>query len=61
MFSRIISLEKFTSKCHGAKGTGWKDCHEAGGKWIPAVDISGHCFLLIFNILVLCEEVSLYT
>ncbi|VDO52428.1 unnamed protein product [Haemonchus placei] len=33
-------------------------CKEKGGVWIPGFDISGHCFLLIYSMLVMAEEIK---
>ena len=43
-----LGIEKFDDKY---------SCREAGGKWI-GFDISGHAFLLIYNILIISEEIK---
>ncbi|KAE9551700.1 hypothetical protein FO519_005105 [Halicephalobus sp. NKZ332] len=58
--SSFIHIERSTRRCQGAKSDDQSKCIVAGGKWIPGVDISGHCFLLIYNILIICEESLAY-
>lgn len=47
-----------TGHCHGSKLSPRSTCSIDGGKWVPGFDISGHCFILIYSILIMCEEVS---
>ncbi|KAI3415689.1 hypothetical protein GPALN_005281 [Globodera pallida] len=54
--SCFVKFELHTGKCHGSTGTVRPNCYENGGKWIPGFDISGHAFLLIYSILIICEE-----
>ncbi|KAL3091661.1 hypothetical protein niasHT_024243 [Heterodera trifolii] len=52
----FVKFELHTGKCHGSVESARVNCYENGGKWIPGFDISGHAFLLIYSILIICEE-----
>ncbi|VDK43800.1 unnamed protein product [Anisakis simplex] len=52
----FVTFERMTGYCHGAKSSSRSTCYSNGGKWMPGIDISGHCFLLIYSILIMCEE-----
>lgn len=52
----FITFEQMTGHCHGSKSSSRSACRTNGGKWVPGFDISGHCFILIYSILVMCEE-----
>uniref|UniRef100_A0AC34QH41 FIT family protein n=1 Tax=Panagrolaimus sp. JU765 TaxID=591449 RepID=A0AC34QH41_9BILA len=52
----FVHIEKTTGRCIGSPHSLRHQCHDSGGKWAPGIDISGHCFLLIYNILILSEE-----
>ncbi|VDM98901.1 unnamed protein product [Thelazia callipaeda] len=49
-------FERMTGYCHGSKLSPRSSCAGDGGKWVPGFDISGHCFILIYSILIMCEE-----
>lgn len=55
---RFVAVEHMSAYCYGAKTSYRSDCASCGGKWVPGFDISGHCFLLIYSILIICEEVG---
>lgn len=57
MTSSFVQLERMTATCRTktAKYSHKEACVEAGFKW-SGFDISGHCFLLIFNSLFIMEE-----
>uniref|UniRef100_A0A915EHX4 Uncharacterized protein n=1 Tax=Ditylenchus dipsaci TaxID=166011 RepID=A0A915EHX4_9BILA len=57
-FLWFIHVEQRTGKCHGALNSERFTCSVDGGKWIPGFDISGHSFLLIYSMLIICEERS---
>ncbi|VDN51405.1 unnamed protein product [Dracunculus medinensis] len=54
----FVAVEHMSAYCYGAKTSSRSDCASCGGKWVPGFDISGHCFLLIYSILIICEEVG---
>lgn len=54
----FVSFERMTGRCLGAKSSSRSTCRADGGKWAPGIDISGHCFIIIYSILILCEESS---
>ena len=54
----FMRYEQHTARCHGAEHALRHTCDLEGGKWVPGFDISGHSFLLIYSILVICEEAS---
>jgi len=54
----FLRFERHTQYCHGATHALRDNCVVEGGKWIPGFDISGHTFLLIYCVLVICEEAS---
>ncbi|PIO76793.1 hypothetical protein TELCIR_01137, partial [Teladorsagia circumcincta] len=49
-------LMQWTSRCDLSIRYSRTMCKEKGGVWIPGFDISGHCFLLIYSMLVMAEE-----
>ncbi|KAK0424495.1 hypothetical protein QR680_008695 [Steinernema hermaphroditum] len=53
----FVSIEQKSGSCTGAKGAFSKsECRLQGGRWNHGFDISGHCFLMIYSILIICEE-----
>ncbi|KAM3722012.1 Acyl-coenzyme A diphosphatase FITM2 [Dirofilaria immitis] len=52
----FVVFEQMTGHCHGSKLSPRSSCAVDGGKWIPGFDISGHCFILIYSSLIICEE-----
>lgn len=58
-YKRFVNFERMTGHCHGSEISSRSSCREDGGKWVPGFDISGHCFILIYSSLMICEEVSL--
>ncbi|VDM42986.1 unnamed protein product [Toxocara canis] len=52
----FVAFEQMTGHCHGALSSSRSTCRSDGGKWVPGFDISGHCFILIYSILIICEE-----
>ncbi|EJW82119.1 hypothetical protein WUBG_06970 [Wuchereria bancrofti] len=52
----FVVFEQMTGLCHGSKLSPRSSCAVDGGKWIPGFDISGHCFILIYSSLIICEE-----
>lgn len=52
-----MRYEQHTAQCYGAEHAQRHTCDLEGGKWVPGFDISGHTFLLIYCILIICEEV----
>uniref|UniRef100_A0A914BXD4 Uncharacterized protein n=1 Tax=Acrobeloides nanus TaxID=290746 RepID=A0A914BXD4_9BILA len=54
--SFFVHFERRTGQCHGFEALSRHHCSDKGGKWIPGFDISGHCFLLIYSVLIMCEE-----
>uniref|UniRef100_A0A914EFW9 Uncharacterized protein n=1 Tax=Acrobeloides nanus TaxID=290746 RepID=A0A914EFW9_9BILA len=52
----FVHYERITGQCHGFEALSRHHCSDKGGKWIPGFDISGHCFLLIYSVLIVCEE-----
>uniref|UniRef100_F1KYF4 FIT family protein n=1 Tax=Ascaris suum TaxID=6253 RepID=F1KYF4_ASCSU len=52
----FVTFEQMTGHCHGASSSSRSTCSSNGGKWVPGFDISGHCFILIYSILIICEE-----
>uniref|UniRef100_A0AC35UB14 FIT family protein n=1 Tax=Rhabditophanes sp. KR3021 TaxID=114890 RepID=A0AC35UB14_9BILA len=52
------TIEQNTGICTGAVGSHKKVCYNKGGTWITGVDISGHCFLIIYSSLIMTEEVT---
>lgn len=51
-------FSQLTSRCDKSVKWNRSQCSENGGTWVPGFDISGHCFLLIYSILIICEESS---
>uniref|UniRef100_A0A1I8A8H1 FIT family protein n=1 Tax=Steinernema glaseri TaxID=37863 RepID=A0A1I8A8H1_9BILA len=55
--SSFVSIEQKSGTCNGAKGAfSRSECKLQGGRWSHGYDISGHCFLMIYSILIICEE-----
>ncbi|VDL80923.1 unnamed protein product [Nippostrongylus brasiliensis] len=52
-FNRVL---QWTSRCDLSIRYSRSQCKEKGGVWIPGFDISGHCFLLIYSMLIMAEE-----
>uniref|UniRef100_A0A915PVH3 Uncharacterized protein n=1 Tax=Setaria digitata TaxID=48799 RepID=A0A915PVH3_9BILA len=52
----FVVFEQMTGHCHGSKLSSRSSCAVDGGRWIPGIDISGHCFILIYSTLIICEE-----
>ncbi|CAG9530344.1 unnamed protein product [Cercopithifilaria johnstoni] len=52
----FLVFEQITGHCHGSKLSSRTSCAIDGGKWVPGFDISGHCFILIYSSLIICEE-----
>ncbi|TKR93067.1 hypothetical protein L596_007596 [Steinernema carpocapsae] len=53
----FVSIEQKSGSCsikHGSLSRA--DCRLKGGSWNRGFDISGHCFLMIYSILIICEE-----
>ncbi|VDM59583.1 unnamed protein product [Angiostrongylus costaricensis] len=53
-FGRIT---QWTSRCDLSIRYSKAECQAEGGVWILGFDISGHCFLMIYSMLVMSEEV----
>uniref|UniRef100_A0A7I5E5H7 FIT family protein n=1 Tax=Haemonchus contortus TaxID=6289 RepID=A0A7I5E5H7_HAECO len=53
-------LMQWTSRCDLSIRYSRTMCKEKGGVWIPGFDISGHCFLLIYSMLVMAEEANAF-
>eukprot|EP00080_Pristionchus_pacificus_P009554 PDM69574.1 fitm-2 [Pristionchus pacificus] len=54
VFHRILYA---TSRCDvGGLTVGRSECSVKGGKWLLGLDISGHCFLMVFSILMISSE-----
>ncbi|GMT26713.1 hypothetical protein PFISCL1PPCAC_18010, partial [Pristionchus fissidentatus] len=54
VFHRILHA---TSRCDvGGITVGRSECSVKGGHWLLGIDISGHCFLMLFSILIISEE-----
>ncbi|CAJ0946179.1 unnamed protein product, partial [Mesorhabditis belari] len=49
-----------TSRCDKSLMFSRDKCSEQGGHWIPGMDISGHCFLMLYSILIISEEASAF-
>uniref|UniRef100_A0A8R1ERM9 Uncharacterized protein n=1 Tax=Caenorhabditis japonica TaxID=281687 RepID=A0A8R1ERM9_CAEJA len=47
-----------TSSCDKGRRLTRTQCSEKEGVWTPGYDISGHCFLMIYSVLIMAEEVS---
>ncbi|EYC10155.1 hypothetical protein Y032_0057g2794 [Ancylostoma ceylanicum] len=56
-FHRIM---EWTSRCDLSLRYSRKQCRDEGGRWIPGFDISGHCFLMIYSMLVMAEEANAF-
>ncbi|KHJ91311.1 hypothetical protein OESDEN_08827 [Oesophagostomum dentatum] len=56
-FHRIM---EWTSRCDLSIRYSRMQCKEKGGVWIPGFDISGHCFLMIYSMLVMAEEANAF-
>ncbi|ETN73603.1 hypothetical protein NECAME_04289 [Necator americanus] len=56
-FHRIM---EWTSRCDLSIRYSRSQCKEKGGVWIPGFDISGHCFLMIYSMLVMAEEANAF-
>uniref|UniRef100_A0A0N5APM1 FIT family protein n=1 Tax=Syphacia muris TaxID=451379 RepID=A0A0N5APM1_9BILA len=56
VLDRFVIFERRTGRCYGSEQSSRSNCRTDGGKWIPGFDISGHCFLLIYSSLIICEE-----
>jgi len=56
----FVDLERWTGSCLGFKTASRSVCAANAGKWVPGFDISGHCFLLIYCCLLICEEVRAF-
>uniref|UniRef100_A0A7E4UPL8 FIT family protein n=1 Tax=Panagrellus redivivus TaxID=6233 RepID=A0A7E4UPL8_PANRE len=56
----FVHIEQRTGRClNSSKDIFHRDeCSLSGGKWLPGIDISGHAFLLIYNILIITEEAA---
>ncbi|KAE9414268.1 hypothetical protein Angca_002535 [Angiostrongylus cantonensis] len=52
-FGRIT---QWTSRCDLSIRYSKAECQAEGGVWILGFDISGHCFLMIYSMLVMSEE-----
>uniref|UniRef100_A0A0R3RFM6 FIT family protein n=1 Tax=Elaeophora elaphi TaxID=1147741 RepID=A0A0R3RFM6_9BILA len=52
----FVTFEQITGHCRGSKLSSRTSCAADGGKWVPGFDISGHCFILIYSSLIICEE-----
>ncbi|CAJ0593576.1 unnamed protein product [Cylicocyclus nassatus] len=57
LFHRIT---EWTSRCDLSVRYSRMLCKEKGGVWIPGFDVSGHCFLLIYSMLVMAEEANAF-
>ncbi|KAK6015968.1 hypothetical protein OSTOST_18554 [Ostertagia ostertagi] len=57
---RFHRLMQWTSRCDLSIRYSRTMCKEKGGVWIPGFDISGHCFLLIYSMLVMAEEANAF-
>ncbi|GMR51806.1 hypothetical protein PMAYCL1PPCAC_22001 [Pristionchus mayeri] len=54
VFHRILYA---TSRCDiGGITMGRAECATKGGKWLLGLDISGHCFLMLFSMLIISAE-----
>ncbi|GMS98788.1 hypothetical protein PENTCL1PPCAC_20963 [Pristionchus entomophagus] len=54
VFHRILYA---TSRCDvGGLTLGRSECSVKGGKWLLGLDISGHCFLMLFSMLIISSE-----
>ncbi|CAJ0571335.1 unnamed protein product, partial [Mesorhabditis spiculigera] len=53
-------IRESTSRCDKSVRFSRDECSTNGGVWIPGHDFSGHCFLLIYSILIVSEEASSY-
>ncbi|KHJ91312.1 hypothetical protein OESDEN_08828 [Oesophagostomum dentatum] len=51
---------EWTSRCDLSIRYSRIQCKEKGGVWIPGFDISGHCFLMIYSMLVMAEEANAF-
>uniref|UniRef100_A0A1I7UL22 Fat storage-inducing transmembrane protein 2 n=1 Tax=Caenorhabditis tropicalis TaxID=1561998 RepID=A0A1I7UL22_9PELO len=49
-----------TSMCDKGRRLTRLQCSEKEGVWTPGYDISGHCFLMIYSILIITEEAIAY-
>lgn len=56
-FHRIM---QWTSRCDIGFRYSREQCKEKGGVWIPGFDISGHCFILVYSMLVMSEEANAF-
>ncbi|EFO17685.1 hypothetical protein LOAG_10816 [Loa loa] len=52
----FVVFEHMTGHCYGSELSPRSSCSVDGGKWVPGFDISGHCFILIYSSLIICEE-----
>uniref|UniRef100_A0A914XP27 Uncharacterized protein n=1 Tax=Plectus sambesii TaxID=2011161 RepID=A0A914XP27_9BILA len=52
----FVDIERMTGSCMGFATKSRSLCAANGGKWVPGFDISGHCFLLIYCCMLICEE-----
>ncbi|CAI58649.1 Acyl-coenzyme A diphosphatase FITM2 [Caenorhabditis elegans] len=56
-FHKVLAL---TSMCDKGRTLTRAQCSEKEGVWTPGYDISGHCFLMIYSILIITEEAIAY-
>ncbi|CAI5439076.1 unnamed protein product [Caenorhabditis angaria] len=53
LFHRVFAS---TSTCDKGRRLTRTQCSEKEGVWTPGYDISGHCFLMVYSILIMAEE-----
>ncbi|CAD6197824.1 unnamed protein product [Caenorhabditis auriculariae] len=53
-------IHELTSHCTSGLSFSLQKCEVEGGDWIHGWDFSGHCFLMLYSILVLTEEASAF-
>ncbi|CAI2305995.1 unnamed protein product [Caenorhabditis sp. 36 PRJEB53466] len=53
LFHRVHAA---TSSCDKGRRLTRAQCSEKEGVWTPGYDISGHCFLMLYSILIMTEE-----